>query len=149
MRIGVLHGPNLRLLGRREPEIYGSATLSDVDRALADLAEALDVEVEVHQSNHEGVLLDHIEETAGRVDGYVVNAGALTHTSVGLRDALVGVGRPFVEVHLSNTAAREPFRRVSHLSGVALGVVYGFGVDSYLLGFRGLVAHLKTTPRTD
>ncbi len=145
----MLHGPNLRLLGRREPEIYGAATLDDVDRALGELAEGLGVEMEVHQSNHEGVLLDRIEETAGRVDGYVVNAGALTHTSIGLRDALVGVGRPFVEVHLSNTAAREPFRRVSHLSPVAVGVVYGFGVDSYLLGFRGLVAHLKTTSRTD
>ena len=149
MRIGVLHGPNLRLLGRREPEIYGSATLDDVDRALGDLAEKLGVETEVQQSNHEGVLLDRIEEMAARVDGYVVNAGALTHTSIALRDALVGVGRPFVEVHLSNTAARESFRRVSHLSPVAVGVVYGFGVDSYLLGFRGLVAHLKTTFRTD
>lgn len=129
--------------------MYGSATLEEVDAALRALAEELGVEVEAHQSNHEGVLLDRLEETADRVDGYVVNAGALTHTSIALRDALVGVDRPFVEVHLSNTSAREPFRRVSHLSGVALGVVYGFGVDSYLLGFRGLVAHLKARSRTE
>ena len=129
--------------------MYGSATLEEVDAALRMLAKELGVEVEAHQSNHEGVLLDRLEETADRVDGYVVNAGALTHTSIALRDALVGVDRPFVEVHLSNTAAREPFRLVSHLSGVALGVVYGFGVGSYLLGFRGLVAHLKARSRTE
>jgi 3-dehydroquinate dehydratase-2 len=145
MRVAVLHGPNLRLLGRREPEIYGSTTLDEIDQAIRGLADDLQVEVEIHQSNHEGVLLDRVEECGPRVDGFVVNAGALTHTSVGLRDALVGVGRPFVEVHLSNTSARESFRAVSYLSGVALGVVYGFGIDSYLLGFRGLVAHLAPT----
>ena len=91
------------------------------------------------------MLLDRIEELADRVDGLVVNAGALTHTSVALRDALAGIGRPFVEVHLSNTSAREPFRSVSYLSGVSLGVVYGFGVQSYLLGLRGLAAHLDST----
>lgn len=145
MRVAVLHGPNLRLLGRREPEVYGSTTLEEIDEAIRHLAADLDVEVEIHQSNHEGVLLDRIEEVADRVDGLVVNAGALTHTSVGLRDGLVGIGRPFVEVHLSNTAARESFRRRSHLAAVSLGVVYGFGADSYLLGFRGLVAHLRST----
>lgn len=141
----MLHGPNLRLLGRREPEIYGSTTLSEVDRSIRELAGELAVDVEFHQSNHEGVLLDRIEECADRVDGFVVNAGALTHTSIALRDALVGVARPFVEVHLSNTAARESFRRVSTLSAVSVGVVYGFGVQSYLLGLRGLVAHLNST----
>jgi 3-dehydroquinate dehydratase-2 len=146
VRVAVLHGPNLRLLGRREPEVYGSSTLEDVDQAIRDLAGELGVEVEIHQSNHEGVLLDRIEEAADRVDGLVVNAGALTHTSIALRDGLVGIQRPFVEVHLSNTAAREAFRGASHLSAVSLGVVYGFGVDSYLLGFRGLVAHLRSTP---
>lgn len=145
MRVAVLHGPNLRLLGRREPEVYGSSTLQEIDDAIRRLAVELGVEVEIHQSNHEGVLLDRIEEIADRVDGLVVNAGALTHTSVALRDGLVGVGLPFVEVHLSNTAAREPFRRRSHLAEVSLGVVYGFGIDSYLLGFRGLVAHLHPT----
>ena len=143
MRVGVIHGPNLRLLGRREPEVYGTATLSDVNAALMELAGRLDVELETFQSNHEGEILDHVDDAAGRVDGFVINPGALTHTSVALRDALVGVDRPFVEVHLSNTAAREPFRHHSYLSGVAAGVVYGFGVESYLLGLRGLVARLR------
>lgn len=146
MRVAVLHGPNLRLLGRREPEVYGSTTLSEIDAAIASLAAELQVDVEAHQSNHEGVLLDLIEECGDRVNGFLVNAGALTHTSAALRDGLVGVGRPFVEVHISNTSARESFRTVSYLSSVALGVVYGFGLDSYLLGLRGLVAHLRSTP---
>lgn len=143
MKIGVVHGPNLRLLGRREPEVYGSATLEEIDARLRKLAAELDVEVEIFQSNAEGALLDFLEEEADRVDGFVVNPGALTHTSVALRDGLVGVGVPFVEVHLSNTAAREPFRHRSFLAPVALGTVAGLGVDSYLLGFRGLVAHLS------
>lgn len=143
MRIAVVHGPNLRLLGRREPEVYGTATLADVDARLRAEAEALGVEIESFQSNHEGELLDFLEEAAGRVDGFVVNPGAFTHTSIALRDGLVGVARPFVEVHLSNTAAREPFRRQSFLAEVAVGVVYGFGVDSYVLGLRGLVSRLS------
>lgn len=142
MRIAVVHGPNLRLLGRREPEVYGTRTLADVDAALDTLAGELGVEVETFQSNHEGELLDFIEEAATRVSGLLVNPGAYTHTSVALRDALVGVDRPFVEVHLSNTAARESFRRHSYLSDMAAGVVYGFGVESYLLGLRGLVTRL-------
>ncbi len=143
MRIAVIHGPNLRLLGTREPEVYGGLTLADVDDRLRDLAADLGVELEVFQSNHEGELLDYVEKAAARVDGFVVNAGGYTHTSVALRDALVGVARPFVEVHISNTAAREPFRHHSYLSPVALGVVFGFGVRSYLLGLRGLVAELS------
>lgn len=143
MRVAVIHGPNLRLLGTREPEVYGGLTLADVDDRLRDLAADLRVELEVFQSNHEGELLDYVEEAAARVDGFVVNAGGYTHTSVALRDALVGVARPFVEVHISNTAAREPFRHHSYLSPVALGVVFGFGVRSYLLGLRGLVAELS------
>ena len=143
MRIAVLHGPNLRLLGRREPDVYGTDTLDDVNARLSEEAASLGVEVEFFQSNHEGALLDFIDEASGRVDGFVVNPGALTHTSVALRDAFLGVSRPFVEVHLSNTAAREPFRRHSYLSDVAAGVVFGFGVGSYLLGLRGLVARLR------
>ncbi len=143
MRIAVVHGPNLRLLGRREPAVYGTDTLEDVDRAVEALAAQLGVEVEFFQSNHEGQILDFLEEAADRVDGFVVNPGALTHTSVALRDALLGVDRPFVEVHLSNTAAREPFRRHSYLADVAAGVVYGFGVQSYLLGLRGLVSRIE------
>lgn len=143
LRIAVVHGPNLNLLGRREPEVYGRATLADVDRALSVLARELGVEVSAFQSNVEGVLVDHVQERAGSVAGFVVNAGAYTHTSVALRDALVGVARPFVEVHLSNVFAREPFRHHSYLADRALGVVAGLGVESYLLGLRGLVAHLR------
>ena len=146
MRVAVVHGPNLRLLGRREPEVYGTTTLREIDEALESTAAELDVEIESFQSNHEGEILDFLEEAADRVDGFVVNAGALTHTSIALRDGLVGVGLPFVEVHLSNTAAREPFRQHSHLSPVATGVVYGLGPDSYLVGLRGLVALLRRGP---
>ncbi len=142
MKIGVIHGPNLRLLGKREPEVYGTQTLDDVNRMLAVSAEELGVTLETFQSNHEGELLDFIERAAAGVEGFLINPGAFTHTSIALRDALVGVERPFVEVHLSNTAGRERFRRRSYLSGVAAGVVYGFGVQSYLLGLRGLVARL-------
>ena len=143
MRIAVLHGPNLRLLGRREPEVYGTTTLEEVDAALQELADELRIELECFQSNHEGELLDFVETASGRVAGFVVNAGAFTHTSVALRDALSGVGLPFVEVHLSNTAGREAFRHHSHLAPVAGGVVYGFGPSSYLLGLRGLLALLE------
>ncbi|MBI4538339.1 MAG: type II 3-dehydroquinate dehydratase [Gemmatimonadetes bacterium] len=143
MRIAVVHGPNLQLLGRREPEIYGIATLAEINRGLEALAAELGAELEFFQSNSEGALLDFIADAATRVDGFLANPGALTHTSVALRDAAVGVGRPFVEVHLSNPAGREPFRQQSYLAGVALGVVAGFGASSYLLGLRGLVEHLR------
>ena len=148
MRIAVVHGPNLRLLGRREPEVYGSETLADVNAALTEEARALGLEIEFFQSNHEGEILDFLEAASGRVEGFLVNPGALTHTSVALRDALTGVARPFVEVHLSNTAAREPFRRHSFLSDVAAGVVFGFGTQSYVLGLRGLVARLRKSNPT-
>lgn len=143
MRVAVLHGPNLRLLGRREPDVYGLTTLDEIDDRMRDLGRELSVEVESFQSNTEGALIDFIEAASPRVDGFVVNAGALTHTSIALRDGLVGVGCPFVEVHISNTAAREHFRHHSYLSAVAGGVVYGFGPESYLLGLRGLVALIE------
>jgi 3-dehydroquinate dehydratase II len=143
MKIAIVHGPNLRLLGRREPEVYGSDTLADVNALLTEESRVLGVELEFFQSNHEGDILDFLEAASGRVEGFLVNPGALTHTSVALRDALTGVARPFVEVHLSNTAAREPFRRHSFLSDVAAGVVFGFGTQSYVLGLRGLVARLR------
>ena len=143
MRVAVLHGPNLRLLGRREPEVYGYTTLDEIVDRLHELGRELSVEVESFHSNAEGALIDFIEAASARVDGFVVNAGALTHTSIALRDCLVGVGRPFVEVHLSNTAARERFRHHSYLSPVAGGVVYGFGPESYLLGLRGLVGLIE------
>ena len=138
-----MHGPNLQLLGRREPEVYGTDTLGDVNRTIEGTASGLGVEVEFFQSNHEGAILDFLDQASARVDGFLINPGALTHTSVSLRDALLAVAVPFVEVHLSNTAAREPFRRHSYLSDVASGVVFGFGVHSYVLGLQGLVARIR------
>jgi 3-dehydroquinate dehydratase-2 len=142
VKLAVIHGPNLRLLGKREPEVYGSDSLDDVNGKLREVANGLGVDLEIFQSNHEGEILDFIEVASGSVSGFLINPGAFTHTSIALRDALVGVDLPFVEVHLSNTAGREEFRRHSYLSGVAAGVVYGFGVQSYLLGLRGLAARL-------
>lgn len=143
MLIGVLNGPNLNLLGVREPSHYGSATLTQIDRSLESLAEELSVELLVFQSNHEGELVDWLQAHAGRVDGWLVNGGGYSHTSVALRDALIDSGRPLVEVHLSNVFAREEFRRVSLLSDIAVGVISGFREDSYFFGLRGLVAHLR------
>lgn len=147
MTVAVVHGPNLQLLGRREPEIYGTATLAEIERALETLGRELGAALEFFQSNAEGALLDFVASAADRVDGFLVNPGALTHTSIALRDALVGVGRPFVEVHLSNPVGREPFRRRSYLADVAVGVVAGFGAQSYLLGLRGLVEYLRGPER--
>lgn len=144
MRIGVVHGPNLNLLGRREPAVYGRATLDEINARILSLAGELGAEAESFQANGEGELIDWIQQAAARVDGFLVNAGAYTHTSVALLDALVGVGRPFVEVHLSNLHAREEFRRRSFLAPRALGVVVGFGAESYLLGLRGLIVHLES-----
>ena len=149
LRVAVIHGPNLRLLGRREPEVYGRETLQDVTASLQVLAGELGVELETFQSNHEGEILDFLEDAASRVQGFLINPGGLTHTSVSLRDGLVGVARPFVEVHLSNPAAREPFRHRSFVSPVAAGVVYGFGPGSYLLGLRGLVSVLRKGEKND
>ena len=149
MRIAVVHGPSLNLLGQREPSVYGAATLAEIDRRLGILAAELQVEVDCFQSNGEGTLIDHVQAVASRVDGFVVNAGAYTHTSVALRDALVAVDRPFIEVHLSNVYAREPFRHRSYLSDRALGVVAGFGAESYLLGLRGLVIQLRGAARDE
>jgi 3-dehydroquinate dehydratase-2 len=144
MRIAVVHGPNLRLLGRREPRVYGSATLQGINEALLALAVELGVELDFFQSNHEGEILDYLESAAAWAGGILINPGGLTHTSVSLRDGLAGVGIPTVEVHLTNPLAREDFRHVSFVAPVAVGTVAGFGKNSYLLGLRGLVAHLKT-----
>jgi 3-dehydroquinate dehydratase II len=143
VRIAVLSGPNLGALGRREPEVYGRTTLGEIEVRLRDVALELGVGLDTYQSNAEGALIDYIEEATPRVAAFIVNAGGLTHTSVSLRDALTGTGRPFVEVHVTNPAAREPFRHVSLLSDRAIGVVAGFGADSYILGLRGLVARLN------
>lgn len=143
MNIAVVHGPNLNLLGTREPDVYGRATLADIDQALQALGRELGVQVSSFQGNGEGALVDHIQGAAARVDGFVVNAAAYTHTSVAVADALAGVARPYVEVHLSNVFARERFRHRSYLAAGAVGVISGFGVDSYLLGLRALVNHLN------
>lgn len=143
MRIAAVHGPNLNLLGLREPEVYGRRTLDDVNAALSSLAGELGAEVEWHQSNHEGGLVDFVQQAAPRVDGFLVNAGAYTHTSIALRDALAGVARPYVEVHISNVFARERFRHRSYLAAGAVGVVSGFGVNSYRLGLRAIVEYLR------
>jgi 3-dehydroquinate dehydratase-2 len=143
VKIAVLHGPNLNLLGTREPHIYGADTLADVERRFVDEAAALGWKAACFQSNHEGALVDEVQRRAREVDGFVVNAAAYTHTSVALADALAGVARPYVEVHLSNVFARERFRHRSYIAAGALGVVSGFGADSYLMGLRALVEHLK------
>ncbi len=137
-RLAVIHGPNLNLLGEREPDIYGHATLAEIDARLQKLAAELNVELTCFQSNHEGALVEHIQKLQHACDGILINAAGLTHTSVSLRDALTATRIPFVEVHLSNTYAREPLRRTSLLSDVALGVVVGFGPMSYELGLRAL-----------
>jgi 3-dehydroquinate dehydratase II len=142
MRIAVVHGPNLNLLGDREPDVYGRVTLPEIDSELSRLARTLGAEVECFQSNAEGALVEYVQSMRGRASGLLINAGAYTHTSIALRDALVAVGLPFVEVHLSNVFAREQFRQHSYLADRALGVVSGFGSDSYLLGLRALVQRL-------
>lgn len=142
-RVLVLHGPNLNLLGEREPETYGRVTLEQIDRALGELARTLGATVQCHQSNHEGVLIDLLHAHRAEIDGVLINPGGLTHTSVSLRDALRAIGRPAVECHLSNTQAREAFRRRSLIAPVCVGTVSGFGAESYALGLRGLLAHLR------
>ena len=139
MRILILHGPNLNLLGRREPEIYGSVTLEEIDRRCTDLARELGVAVTNFQSNHEGELVQRIQDALGDCQAIVFNPGAYTHTSVALRDAIASTGIPTVEVHLSNIYKREEFRQHSFISGVAAGQITGFGADSYLLGLRAAV----------
>jgi len=142
VRVAVLNGPNLNLLGTREPEIYGAVTLAQIEGATRERARALGVECVFSQTNHEGELVDAIQRLRGAADGALINAAAFTHTSLAVRDALLAVRVPFVEVHLSNIYAREPERRRSLLADLAVGVVTGFGADSYRLGLEGLVAHL-------
>lgn len=144
MKILVLHGPNLNLLGTREPEVYGRATLADIDRDITAIGAELGVEVETFQSNHEGVLIDRIHAAArDGAAGLLINPGAYTHTSIALRDALAAVGLPAVEVHLSNIHARESFRRRSHIAPVVVAQVAGFGAAGYGLALRGLIARLR------
>jgi 3-dehydroquinate dehydratase-2 len=143
MRIAVLSGPNLNLLGQREPERYGRTTLAEIEAEVRRSAADAGVDIDWIQSNHEGVLVDAIQALPGRADGAVINAAALTHTSLALRDALLAVRVPFVEVHLTNIFAREPERRQSLLADLAVGVVCGFGARSYVMGFDALLAALR------
>jgi 3-dehydroquinate dehydratase-2 len=135
----VITGPNLNMLGKRETDIYGSTTLEEIHVELLKLGKTLGLDVIVFQSNHEGELLDEIQKAAHNgIDGILINPGAYGHTSIALRDALLAVQKPFVEVHISNIYERESFRQTSYLSDIASGVVIGFGVESYMLGLRGL-----------
>lgn len=143
MNIAVINGPNLNLLGRREPDVYGTATLADVEARLAGVAASLGVALRCVQRNGEGQLIDEVQSLAGWADGIVVNAGAYTHSSLALRDALVGVSIPYVEVHVSNVHAREPVRHHSMLAADAIGSLCGLGTYGYELGLRGLVAALQ------
>jgi len=142
-RVLVLHGPNLNMLGLREPEIYGHTTLADIDAGLVPLGRELGVEVETFQSNHEGELVSKIQAARGRCGALIINAGAYTHTSVALLDAILAVGLPVVEVHLSNLYKREPFRHHSYIARAAVGQICGFGADSYYLGLRAAVSLIK------
>lgn len=137
-RVLVINGPNLNLLGQREPGVYGDASLERINRTLLELGRELGIELEFFQSNHEGELVEAVQKARGRIDAILINPAAFTHTSVALRDAFLAVALPFVEVHLSNVHAREPFRRNSFLSDIARGVIAGFGPDSYRLGLRAL-----------
>ena len=145
LRILVLHGPNLNLLGAREPEIYGRETLPEIDARLDDEAKRLGVSVVCYQSNHEGDLVDRIQGARGTAEGILINAAAYTHTSIAIRDALSAVALPAVEVHLTNLHRREAWRRESRLAEVVVGRVEGFGPESYLLGLQGLVGVLRGT----
>ncbi|HEU4524270.1 MAG TPA: type II 3-dehydroquinate dehydratase [Gemmatimonadales bacterium] len=143
MLIAVLNGPNLNLLGQREPEVYGRTTLPEIEAMVRDAARAQGADLEWFQTNHEGALVDAVQGLRGRVDGALINAAALTHSSLALRDAVLAVRIPFVELHLSNIFAREPERRHSVIADLAVGLVAGFGAQSYLLALQALVGRLR------
>ena len=140
----VLNGPNLNMLGTREPEVYGSQTLDDINALVAARADSHGLTTDFRQSNHEGELVTWIQQSMGTTAGIIINAGALTHTSVALHDAFKAVNLPMIEVHLSNVYQREPFRHKSYLSPVAKGVICGFGADSYLLAVDAMASLLKS-----
>ncbi|HEY9016551.1 MAG TPA: type II 3-dehydroquinate dehydratase [Gemmatimonadales bacterium] len=143
MRIAVLNGPNLNLLGQREPEIYGRTSLADIEKMVREAAATAGVEIDWFQSNHEGEMVEAVQRLRGRADGALINAAALTHSSLALRDALLAVRVPFVELHLSNIFGREPERRHSVIADLAIGMVTGFGAQSYLLAFQALLGRLR------
>lgn len=139
----ILNGPNLNLLGTRQPEVYGHTTLADVEAMCAEKAETLGIEIDFRQSNHEGTLVDWIHEAKGKHDGIVINAGAYTHTSIALMDAIASVELPVAEVHISNIHQRESFRHLSYISKVSVGMICGFGPYGYLMGIDALVDRLS------
>jgi 3-dehydroquinate dehydratase II len=143
MRIAVLNGPNLNLLGQREPEVYGRTSLAEIEAMVREAAGPLGAQIEWFQTNHEGAMVEAVQGLRGRAEGALINAAALTHSSLALRDALLAVRIPFVELHLSNIFAREPERRHSVIADLALGLVTGFGPQSYLLALQALVGRLR------
>jgi 3-dehydroquinate dehydratase II len=143
MRIAVLNGPNLNLLGQREPEVYGRTTLAEIEAMIREAAGPLGADIQWFQTNHEGALVEAVQGLRGQADGALINAAALTHSSLALRDALLAVQIPFVELHLSNIFAREPERRISVIADLAVGMVTGFGAQSYLLALQALVGRLR------
>lgn len=142
-RVLLLHGPNLQLLGRREPEIYGTTTLEEINAMLRRRADEVGIELTAFQSNHEGELVDIIGAHYGEVDGVLINPAGYTHTSVAIRDALAALGAPVVEIHLSNVAARESFRHYSYVAPIAVGTIAGFGVESYRLALEAMISILS------
>jgi len=142
-KVLVIHGPNLNMLGLREPEIYGRVTFAELNNQLKELAKELELELEIFHSNHEGALIDKIQEAMPDIDGILINPGGLAHTSVALKDALSILEKHVVEVHISNIHSREEFRHFSYVAGVADAVLVGFGIDSYLLGLEGLARLLQ------
>ncbi len=144
MKILILHGPNLNMLGKREPEIYGDNTLENINNTIEDEAKKLNVETDFFQSNSESDIISKIQGSMGNIDGIVINPAAYTHTSIAIRDAILSTDIPTVEVHISNIYKREEFRQKSFVSGVAVGVVSGFGIFSYILGLNAIVYHLKS-----
>ena len=143
MNILLINGPNLNLLGTREPEIYGNKTLSDIEQELTKAAERKKILLECFQSNHEGEIVDKIHDSVTKVQGILINAGAFTHTSISIRDALIGSKIPFVELHISNIFSREDFRKESFLTDKAIGIISGFGISSYSLALDGIIEYLS------
>ena len=147
MNILLINGPNLNLLGRREPEIYGNKTLFDIEKDLTKIAEEKRINLECFQSNHEGEIVDKIQNSVNYIHGILINAGAFTHTSISIRDALIGSKIPFVELHISNIFSREEFRKESFLTDKAIGIISGFGISSYFLALDGIFEYLKNNSK--
>ena len=144
MNILLINGPNLNLLGTREPEIYGNKTLNDIENDLTKVAKEKSINLECFQSNHEGEIVDKIQSSVRNIHGILINAGALTHTSISIRDALIGSQIPFVELHISNIFSREEFRKESFLTDKAIGIISGFGITSYFLALDGIIEFLSS-----